>query len=79
MSPTHSIPTWNEDNRSLHDAICEARATKDSADSLKQLLRLNKQKFLDLLDNQPKDTSHRSNLNASKCPKKKRKQKPTIF
>jgi nuclear pore complex protein Nup205 len=71
MSPTRSIPTWNEDNKSLHNAICEARVSKDSVDSLKQLLRLNKQKFLDLLDSQLKDTSHRNNLNASRCIKKR--------
>jgi hypothetical protein len=65
MSFTYSIPTWTEENRSLHDAICQARVTKESADSLRQLLHLNKEKFLILLDNEAKNNAHRTTLNSS--------------
>lgn len=65
MSPIYSIPTWTEENRSLHDAICQARVSKHFADSLRQLLQLNKERFLNLLDNEPKNSAHRTNLNNS--------------
>ncbi|KAI9473490.1 MAG: nucleoporin Nup186/Nup192/Nup205 [Benjaminiella poitrasii] len=67
MSPTFTIPTWTEENRSLHDAICQARVSKESANSLQQLLQLNKEKFLNLLNNEPKNPSDRSTLNSSKA------------
>jgi hypothetical protein len=65
MSPIYNIPTWTEENRSLHDAICQARVSKYSADALRQLLQMNKEKFVNLLDNEPKNSEHRRNLNAS--------------
>ncbi|KAI8970167.1 nucleoporin Nup186/Nup192/Nup205 [Mycotypha africana] len=67
MSPMQSIPIWTEENRSLHDAICQARVSKESANSLKQLLHLNKDKFLQLLDNEPRNSSHRATLNSNKA------------
>lgn len=65
MSSIYSIPTWTEENRSLHDAICKARVSKFSADSLRQLLQMNKEKFVHLLDNEPKNSGHRANLHSS--------------
>ncbi|CEP15804.1 hypothetical protein [Parasitella parasitica] len=67
MSSMYSIPTWTKENRSLHDAICQARVAKESADSLRQLLHSNKEKFLVLLDNEGKNHAHRSTLNSHKA------------
>lgn len=66
MSEMHSIPTWTEANRSLHDAICQARLSVEAAEGLQQLLQSNKERFIDLLDNIPKDSTHRSQLNSGK-------------
>ncbi|KAI7906401.1 nucleoporin Nup186/Nup192/Nup205 [Cokeromyces recurvatus] len=67
MSPIFTIPTWTEENRYLHDAICQARASEASANSLQQLLQLNKDKFLNLLDNEPRNPSDRNILNSNKA------------
>ncbi|KAI8064293.1 nucleoporin Nup186/Nup192/Nup205 [Gilbertella persicaria] len=67
MSSTYSIPTWIQENQALHDAICQARASKTSAEALNQLLQVNKEKFLNLLDDIPKDSTHRSTLNNNKA------------
>lgn len=66
MSLTFSIPTWAEENRSLHDAICQARVNVEAADELKHQLQMNKERFINLLDNEPKNSSHRATLNSSK-------------
>ncbi|KAI8638705.1 nucleoporin Nup186/Nup192/Nup205 [Parasitella parasitica] len=67
MSSTFSIPTWTKENCTLHDAICHARVAKESADSLRQLLHSNKEKFLVLLDNEGKNHAHQSTLNSNRA------------
>ncbi|KAG2231221.1 hypothetical protein INT48_001223 [Thamnidium elegans] len=67
MTQTQSIPTWAEENRALHDAICQARASVEAADELKHQLQMNKQRFVNLLDNEPKNSSHRATLNSNKA------------
>ncbi|KAG2192756.1 hypothetical protein INT47_008407, partial [Mucor saturninus] len=67
MSHTYSIPTWAEENRSLHDAICQARVNVEAADELKHQLQMNKERFINLLDNVPKNSSHRATLNSNKA------------
>lgn len=62
----YSIPSWTEENRALHDVICQARVSAQAANELQQQLQLNKQRFLNLLDNEPKNRSHRELLNSSK-------------
>lgn len=66
MTQPQSIPTWVEENRALHDSICLARASVDAADELNHQLQMNKQKFVNLLDNEAKNPSHRATLNSSK-------------
>lgn len=66
MTQTQSIPTWAEENRALHDVICQARASVEAADELQHQLQMNKQRFINLLDNEPKNSSHRATLNSSK-------------
>lgn len=65
MSYSSSIPTWAEENRILHDTICQARVSKDSAAALRQILHIHKEKFLMLLDSEPKNAQHRAMLNSS--------------
>lgn len=65
MSYSSNIPTWTEENRTLHDTICQARVNKDSAVALRQILYINKERFLMLLDSEPKNAHHRSMLNSS--------------
>ncbi|KAL0136800.1 nucleoporin Nup186/Nup192/Nup205 [Mucor lusitanicus] len=65
MSST--TPTWTEENRRLHDTICQARVSRGSAAALRQTLHLSKSKFLMLLDSQPKDEQHRTMLNSNKA------------
>lgn len=66
MTQPKSIPTWVEENRVLHDSICQARASADLADELNHQLQMNRQRFVDLLDNEAKNPSHRAILNSSK-------------
>lgn len=66
MNQTQSIPTWVEENRALHDSICQARASVEAADELKHQLQMNKQRFVTLLDSEPRNTLHRETLNSSK-------------
>ncbi|KAL7312233.1 hypothetical protein PS15m_008020 [Mucor circinelloides] len=67
MSYSSNIPTWTEENRTLHDTICQARVNKDSAVRLRQILYINKERFLMLLDSEPKNAHHRSMLNSNKA------------
>ncbi|KAF1796787.1 nucleoporin Nup186/Nup192/Nup205 [Mucor lusitanicus] len=67
MSYSSTIPTWTEENRSLHDTICQARVNNDSAAALRQILHLYKNKFLMLLDSEPKNAQHRTMLNSNKA------------
>lgn len=60
------IPTWSEENRSLHDVICQARISVELASELQHQLQINKEKFINLLDNEPKNQNHRATLNSSK-------------
>lgn len=62
----YSIPTWTEENRSLFDAICQARVSVEAAQDLQHHLQLNRQKFIDLLNTKPKNATHRATLNSSK-------------
>ncbi|KAL9541318.1 hypothetical protein MBANPS3_009192 [Mucor bainieri] len=62
-----AIPTWTEENRSLHDSICQARVSKEYAGVLRQTLHMNKYKFLALLDSEPKNTQHRAMLTSNKA------------
>ncbi|KAI8337345.1 nucleoporin Nup186/Nup192/Nup205, partial [Blakeslea trispora] len=66
MSLAYSIPTWVRENQSLHDIIYQARVSKISADELNQYLQLNKEKFVNLLDDEPKNPAHRAMLNNRK-------------
>lgn len=66
MSQMYNIPTWTEENRTLLDAISQARVSPEASNILQQQLYFNKQKFIDLLDSQPKNSSHRTDLNSSK-------------
>ncbi|KAI9354412.1 nucleoporin Nup186/Nup192/Nup205 [Pilaira anomala] len=61
----YSIPSWTEENRALHDVICQARVSAQAANELQQQLQLNKQRFLSLLDSEPKNRSHRELLNSN--------------
>ncbi|GAA5798583.1 hypothetical protein HPULCUR_003988 [Helicostylum pulchrum] len=67
MNQTQSIPTWVEENRALHDSICQARASVEAADELKHQLQMNKQRFVTLLDSEPRNTLHRETLNSNKA------------
>ncbi|KAI8358504.1 nucleoporin Nup186/Nup192/Nup205 [Choanephora cucurbitarum] len=66
MSLVYSIPTWVQENQSLHDIIYQARVSKLSADALNQHLQLNKEKFIHLLNDEPKNPAHRTMLNSKK-------------
>lgn len=59
-----NIPTWSEGFRALHDALCQARVSTSpsAADILQHQLQLNRKKFLNLLDDAPKDNQARSTL-----------------
>lgn len=67
MLQMYDIPTWTEENRTLLDTLSQAKVSPEISNSLQQQLYMNKHKFLELLDNQPKNSSHRADLNASKC------------
>lgn len=67
MLQMYDIPTWTEENRTLLDTLSQAKVSPEISNSLQQQLYMNKHKFLGLLENQPKNSSHRADLNASKC------------
>lgn len=63
----YDVPTWTEENRSLHNAICQARVSVEAVSELQLQLQINKEKFIQLLDNEAKNQAHRSTLNNSEC------------
>ncbi|CAO3664623.1 unnamed protein product [Rhizopus stolonifer] len=67
MSQMYNIPTWIGENRTLLDVISQAKASPETSNLLQQKLYFNKQKFIDLLDLQPKNSSHRTDLNSNKA------------
>ncbi|KAL4205904.1 nucleoporin Nup186/Nup192/Nup205 [Rhizopus microsporus] len=67
MLQMYDIPTWTEENRTLLDTLSQAKVSPEISNSLQQQLYMNKHKFLELLDNQPKNSSHRADLNANKA------------
>ncbi|KAI8379152.1 nucleoporin Nup186/Nup192/Nup205 [Radiomyces spectabilis] len=70
MTQNQDIPVWVEDARALHNVICQARAATDAqaaADFLRHQLQLHRQKLLSLLDDPPKNMSHRSSLQSGQA------------
>ncbi|KAI9011964.1 nucleoporin Nup186/Nup192/Nup205 [Phycomyces nitens] len=65
----YGIPTWTEEARALHDDICRARASESSllASDLRAKLQLSKPKLLRLLDDDSRDSTHRTTLNQGKA------------
>ncbi|KAL0077677.1 nucleoporin Nup186/Nup192/Nup205 [Phycomyces blakesleeanus] len=65
----YGIPTWTEEARTLHDDICRARTSESSvlASDLRAKLQLSKPKLLRLLDDDSRNTAHRTNLNQGKA------------
>jgi hypothetical protein len=63
---THQIPTWRQENQNLLDAICQAPASSSAAESLLLLLQTHKDRFLNLFDTEPKNATHRANVQSSK-------------
>ncbi|KAI9255327.1 nucleoporin Nup186/Nup192/Nup205 [Sporodiniella umbellata] len=65
MSQINSIPTWVSGNRELLDIISQIKSFPENLTLLRQQLYLNRQKFVDILDTQPKNGTHRIDLNSS--------------
>ncbi|KAI8888214.1 hypothetical protein K501DRAFT_240949 [Backusella circina FSU 941] len=66
MTTTHHIPTWRQENQNLLDAICQAPASSSAAESLLLLLQTHKDRFLNLFDTEPKNATHRANVQSKK-------------